>query len=53
LKLATEESAKKKIDWVLISSNLFGTVMIHRVINEQVSKGRGQFFLTAFFAPRG
>ena len=38
VKLASEEVNKegKKINWVRISSNLFGTVMIHRVINEQV-----------------
>ena len=42
LKLVTEEVKKpgKKINWVRISSNLFGTVMIHRVINEQVKSWR-------------
>ena len=40
LTLASEETQKpaEKINWLRISSNLFGTVMIHRVINEQVRK---------------
>jgi len=40
LTLASEEAGKpgKKINWLRLSSNLFGTVMIHRVINEQVQK---------------
>ena len=44
LKLASEECDKsgKKINWVRISSNLFGTIMIHRVINEQVRLSNGQ-----------